>query len=380
MSGTIRLGLIGCGGIALANHLPASAYCTDVKWTAVCDPDPGALERGVRATGAKVALNDYQELIARDDIDALIIAAPNVVHGPCAIAAAKSGKHVLCEKPLAMSVDEAIEMTQVAREANVRNMVAFTYRFVPAMRYMVSLVEQGFIGRPYNFRSRRMQDWGKRNLGWRQVKELAATGELGDMLSHRIDFAHLLAGPIDEVVADTSQFHDEREGAVSELEDWVGALVRFDSGASGVLESAKVATGQGEGGKSPDICEFVGEDGALVYELGAPNQVKVGHPGRARYDTQEVPREFLVYRDSPRDPRDGDPVQTFRFDQLYEFISAIRDERDTWPNFGDGVCAQAVMDAMLLSASSRQWEAVDYRIDACDPTTKRSGTTELSAS
>ena len=91
---------------------------------------------------------------------------------------------------------EAVKMLHAAEKAGVRHMTAFTYRFVPAMRYMAHLVKSGFIGRPYHFRSCRLQDWGTRAVGWRQVAELAGSGELGDMLSHRIDYAHLLVGPI----------------------------------------------------------------------------------------------------------------------------------------------------------------------------------------
>src|SRR6185295_11106611 len=110
---------------------------------------------------------------------------------------------------------------------------------VPAMRYLAHLAKRGELGQPYHYRSCRLQDWGTRSLGWRQVKKLAGTGELGDMLSHRIDFAHLLIGPMQRLVANTKIFHTDRQGSVSDLDDWVAILAEFRSGATGVLESSK---------------------------------------------------------------------------------------------------------------------------------------------
>src|SRR5689334_13583616 len=142
-------------------------------------------------------------------------------------------------------------MATAAEKAGVRHMTAFTYRFVPAMNYMSHLVKSGFIGEPYHFRSCRLQDWGDRNVGWRQIAKLAGSGELGDMLSHRIDYAHLLLGPIQRIVADIRRFLDTREGQPSDLEDWVTILAEFSGNrATGVLESSKLATGRGEGGRS----------------------------------------------------------------------------------------------------------------------------------
>src|SRR5206468_4591107 len=183
---------------------------------------------------------DDKETVQRDDVQAVIIATPNFTHAPIAQAAIAAGKHVLCEKPLAMNYTEAMAMYQASERANVRHMTAFTYRFVPAMRYLAHLVKRGDLGQPYHYRCCRLQDWGTRNLGWRQVKKLAGTGELGDMLSHRIDFAHLLVGPMKRLVANLKQWHPVRGGAPNDLDDWAAILAEFQSGATGVLESSKL--------------------------------------------------------------------------------------------------------------------------------------------
>jgi predicted dehydrogenase len=353
---SIGLALIGCGGIALANHLPGFALCGEqARVVALCDSDPVVLERASARAGVSAAFTDFRRALDHPAVNAVVIATPNASHAPIALAAVAAGKHVLCEKPLAMSHAEALGMLRAAESAGVRHMTAFTYRFVPAMRYMAHLVAAGAIGRPYHFRANRFQDWGSRALGWRQVKALAGSGELGDMLSHRIDFAHILVGDIRRLVADTRRFVDDRGGQPSELEDWVAMLAEFASGATGVLESTKLATGRGEGGTSRDYCEVNGDSGTLVYLLERPNEIQIGKRGESGLRTVAVPKEFLKLPGSPRDPGAGDPLVTFRYDQDVEFVHAIVEQRPCRPSFADGVNVQAVMDAALESARDRRW-------------------------
>ncbi len=355
---TIGIALIGTGGIALANHLPGIALCPEARVVALCDAHPGALERAKAATGVSVATTDYREILTRDDVHAVIICTPNDVHAPLSIAAAKAGKHVLCEKPLAMDLAESRAMLAAAEAAKVRHMTAFTYRFVPAMVYMTHLVRSGALGTPWHFRAQRFQDWGRRNLGWRQIKAHAATGELGDMLSHRIDFGFLLAGRLARVVAQTRKLVSHREGVPSELDDWVGMLGEFASGTTGVWESTKLATGRGEGGRSHDVCEVNGSEGTAVYEQGRPHEILIGRAGGRELRREPVPREFQTWPGSSRDPAVGDPITTFRYDQDVEFIHAIRDGRPCFSSFVDGVRTQAAMEAVLLSERTGRWEDV----------------------
>lgn len=356
----INIAIIGAGGIALSNHMPGLGLCPDVKVTAVCDSDPATLERAKMSTGASIAETEWSEIVKRDDIHAVIICTPNHVHGPISIGAALSGKHVLCEKPISMSTAEACEMWRMAEMSCVRHMTAFTYRFVPAMRYMTHLVSQGAIGNPHHFRVHRFQDWGVRPLGWRQLKRFAATGEMGDMLSHRIDYAHLLVGPIARLVAQTKLLVNERGGRPADVEDWVALLADFNQGSTGVMESSKLATGCGEGKDSPDRCEVNGADGTLVYQLAKPNEVLRASKHDKGLTTEQVPPEFLTFPGSPRDPRQGDPGVVFRYDQNIEFIRAIREQRPCVPSFAEGCAAQAVMDAALTSTAESRWVDVSY--------------------
>ncbi|MDP6795029.1 MAG: Gfo/Idh/MocA family oxidoreductase [Verrucomicrobiota bacterium] len=357
---TIGVGIIGCGGIALQNHLPGIELCPDTQLLGLCDSSAEVLERAVQQTGVTVSTQDYNELVRRDDIHAVIIATPNATHAPMAIAAASNGKHVLCEKPLGLDQAETLDMLRCARENGVRHMTAFTYRFVPAMRYMKYLVESGGIGQPYHIRTCRLQDWGDRNLGWRQLSHMAGSGELGDMLSHRLDYAHFLIGDMKRLTADIRRFIDDRQGQASDLEDWVTVMAEFENQATGVLESSKLATGRGEGARSQDYCEINGSEATMVFQLANPNQFQIARRGQAGLETIDVPSEFLVWPGTSRDPSQGDPGINFRWDQDFEFIDAIRNQRECDPSFLQGARVQAVMDLALQAAVDKTWLDVQY--------------------
>ena len=353
--GTLNFGVVGCGGVTLQNHLPGLALCPEVKVVALCDADAATLERARQQTGVPVTRTRHEDIVKRDDVHAVIIATPNVTHRSIALDAIAHGKHVLCEKPLALSYADAQAMADAADRAGVRHMTAFTYRFVPAMRYLAHLVERGDLGQPYHYRSCRLQDWGTRNLGWRQVKRFAGTGELGDMLSHRIDFAHLLVGPMKRLVAGLKQWHPVRGGQANELDDWAALLAEFQSGATGVLESSKLATGRNESWRSLDYAEINGSERTFVFITGEWNKLQTGKAGGPGMETITIPEEFWKLPGAPRDARQGDPLVTFRYDQAWEFVDAIRNQRPCVPSFHDGARAQAVMDAAVESAATRRW-------------------------
>ena len=333
--------------------------CGGARLTALCDANAQTLERAQTQTGVGVGSTDFQEVVVREDVDAVIIATPNLFHGPIAQAAIAAGKHVLCEKPIAMDYQEAKAMAEAADQAGLRHMTAFTYRFVPAMRYLSHLVQDGFLGDPYHFRCCRLQDWGNRDLGWRQEARLAGTGEPGDMLSHRIDFSHLLLGPMTRLCAHLKQFVADREGHASNLDDWSSILADFKSGATGVLESSKLATGRNESWKSQDYLELNGSQGSVVFLTGHWDELQLGKPGGDGLETVKIPKEFWTWPGSPRDPQQGDPLVTFRYDQAFEFLEAIRQQRDCTPSFWDGARALQVMDAAVVSSNEARWVHLD---------------------
>jgi predicted dehydrogenase len=356
--GPLNIAIIGCGGITIQNHLPGFAICPGVKVVAVCDTDEAKLSQARAQSGASIVSANYADIVKREDIHAVVIATPNVTHAPIALEAIRHGKHVLCEKPLAMNYAEAEQMAHAANRSGVRHMTALTYRFVPAMRYLAHLVQRGDLGEPYHYRSCRLQDWGTRNLGWRQLKALAGSGELGDMLSHRIDFAHLLMGPMSRLVANAKQWHPVRGGAVNDLDDWVALLAEFESGATGVLESSKLASGRNESWRSLDFVEINGRERSFVFTTADWNKLQTGKADGPGLETIDVPPEFWKTPGSPRESRSGDPLVTFRYDQAWEFVDAIRSNRPCTPSFDEGARVQAVMDAAMRSVEGTKWVEV----------------------
>lgn len=354
--------IVGTGNIAMANHLPGIALSGKAKVVALCDSDPRVLEGASRQTGVARIYSDFEEALKDPQVDAVIIATPNIVHPPAVLAAAKLNKHVMSEKPLALDAKTAIAMYHAAEAAGIVHMTAFTYRFVPAMRYTEHLVKSGAIGRPLHFRAQRFQDWQTRDLGWRQVKKLAGTGELGDMLSHRIDYAHLVLGHFKRLVADLRTFTPMRDGAPNDTDDWVALIAAFDGDTTGVLESTKLAVGRGEGYGGRDDVEINGTEGTIVYSTQSPLELRIGRKGASDLETVKVPMSFQVWPGSPRDPRQGDPRVTFRYDQGVEFINAIVEKRPARPSLLAGVEAQIVIDAAMRSHTERRWVDVDYSI------------------
>jgi predicted dehydrogenase len=355
----VRVALIGSGGIAVQNHIPGIRLHPEGEVVALCDTNAQALGGASAASGISRTTTDYASIVAADDIDAVVIATPNHVHAPIALAAMAAGKHVLCEKPLGMNGQETEAMALAAERAGVVNMTAFTYRFIPAIRWMQQLLAEETLGTLYHLRIRRLQDWGDAALGWRQQRDLAGSGELGDMLAHRIDYVHYLVGPLTRVVAHTRQCLAERrrpDGTIapSDVEDWVAVIGEVANGPTAVLESSKMAIGRGTGAQGEDYVEINGSRGTLVYRLERPHELLIGRPG-GLLEASQVPTELLTVAGSPRDPHHGDPLQGFRYDQGFEFVQAIVEGRRASPDFRDGSRAQRVMDAIIASVERQAW-------------------------
>jgi predicted dehydrogenase len=355
----VRVGLIGVGGICGFVHHPGLERIAGVEIAALSDPNPALLAQRQREWEVDHIYTDAAQMLAEVKPDAVVIATPNNVHKELIFQALDAGCHILCEKPLGMNYAETLEIYERAKRANSRTMMAFTYRFVPAMNYIRHLIRAGELGEIRHARFQRLQDWGEFAIGWRQYKAAAGSGELGDMGIHRIDFAQDLLGPITAVTAAARQLaerdrtKDDQPVPRQDVEDWVAWIAEFKSGATGVFEMGKLTKGQGPKGDH-DLAEFNGTKASAAYRLHAPHEILLG--GRQEpYRVVPVPPEFLKRPGSPRNPAEGDPNQIFRFDQAWEFISAIREGRDPVPSFYEGVRAQAVADSILQAVAERRW-------------------------
>ncbi|WP_435018763.1 Gfo/Idh/MocA family protein [Tundrisphaera sp. TA3] len=359
-NGKVRVAIIGAGAVSDYHHVPALALDPRAELVAACDADASLLERRKAEWGISKVSTDPEVICADPEVDAVIIATPNFTHLPIAVAAAQHGKHMMCEKPLGVNKGEVREMYEAARDAKVVHMTAFTYRFAPSMLYLRHLVKSGALGTPRHFRSQRFLDWPETSWGWRQYKDKAGAGDLYDMTIHRIDFALDLLGPIERICGAVARFAprtetpDGRTVPPSEVDDWSSLIGEFKSGAVGVWEGTTLAKGYGRDGFGHEWAEINGSEGSAVYRLHEPNTILVGKTGQDLAPVP-VPVEYLKPAGSPRDPSQGKPATVFRYDLMWEFVSAILEGRPAVPSFYDGLNAQIIADAVLESYEKRTW-------------------------
>lgn len=356
----VKIGIIGAGAVSDYHHVPGIRLDPRAKLVAVCDASPALAEQRRKEWGIDNVTTNYEEICSDPNVDAVIIATPNFTHRPISLAASRNGKHVMCEKPLGLNAGEVRDMYYGAREAGVVHMTAFTYRFAPSMRYMRHLAHSGQLGSLRHFRSQRFLDWPETAWGWRQYKDKAGAGDLFDMTIHRIDFAIDLLGPVSRVTGAVARFvprdrtADGKSCPPSEVDDWSGLIGEFESGAVGVWEGTTLAKGYGFNGFGHEWAEINGSEQSAVYRLHEPNKLWLGRTGHDLAPV-DVPAEFLKPADSPRDPSQGAPATVFRYDLVWEFVSAIVEGRDAVPSYFDGLRAQVIADAVLKSHEQRTW-------------------------
>jgi len=223
---------------------------------------------------------DWREMLNDDNIHVFDNGGPNNMHAEPTIAAAQAGKHVFCEKPLARNAEEAQTMLQAVEKAGVQNMVAFNYRFVPALALARQLIQEGRLGRIYHFRAIYLQEWimdPQFERVWRLTKEVSGSGALGDLGSHIIDLARYLVGEPTKVMGMAKTFITERPlpdgsgmGKV-DVDDAFTALLEFDNGAMGTLEATRFAKGR----RNHQIIEINGEKGSIHFNLERLNELNV---------------------------------------------------------------------------------------------------------
>lgn len=360
MSKKVRIAIIGAGAVADYHHVPGIRLDPRAELAAICDPNLELLEKRAKEWGVTRRTPRYEEIATDPDIDAVIICTPNFTHLDITLACLRGGKHVMCEKPLGLNFEESARMYREARDRGLRHMTAFTYRFAPSMRYLKHLVASGALGQPRHFRSQRFLDWPETSWSWRQYKKLAGAGDLFDMTIHRIDFAQDLMGRMTQICGAVAQYAkrdrnpDGTPCAPSEVDDWSALICQFERGGVGVLEGSTLMKGYYNEGVGHDWGEVNGSEGTAVYQLKEPNTVLLGKHGQSLHKV-EVPPEYLAPSGSPRDPSQGLPSTVFRYDLVYELVSAIVEKRDAIPGFDDGALAQAVADAVLESFEKRTW-------------------------
>jgi predicted dehydrogenase len=368
MNNKVRIAIIGAGAVSDYHHVPGIRIDPRAELVAACDPNEELLRKRRAEWGPIRTTTDFGAIAADSDVDAVIIATPNDTHLPIALACIEAGQHVMCEKPLGLDFAEARRMYRAARDKGVRHMTAFTYRFAPSMRYLKRLIDSGSLGTPRHFRSQRFLDLPETSWGWRQSKKRAGAGDLFDMTIHRIDFAQDLMGPIESLCGAVAQFArrdrtaDGSRCEPSDVDDWSALIGRFASGAVGVWEGSTLMKGHYNDGFGFEWAEVNGSEGSAVYRLTEPNTILIGRHDQS-LKQEPVPSEFLVPKGSPRKPNDGVPSTVFRYDLVWEFVSAIVETRDAVPGFDAGAKAQLVADTVLESFEQQAWLRIHSELE-----------------
>ena len=338
------------------------------RLVAICGRTEEAVAEAARRYGFETYYTDWKKLIADERIEIVDNCLPNNMHAEPCIAAAEAGKNVLCEKPLAATLEDARAAYEAVEKAGVKNMVAFNYRFVPAIRLAKKLIDEGFIGKILQYRAVYLQEWimdPNFPLVWRLRKSVAGSGALGDLGAHIIDLARFLVGEIKSVCGMMETFikerplpeNPEKKGKV-DVDDAFIAMVRFKNGAIGSLEASRFCAGR----KNYQRVEIHGTEGSIVFNLERLNELEV----YSRRDPEDRMgfRNILVTETVHPFMEHWWPhghiigwEHTF-VHEIYHFIDCIVNDKPVAPmaaTFYDGLKCQEVLNAIEESSQKGRW-------------------------
>ncbi len=375
----LNIGIVGYGfmGRTHANAYKQVSQFFDLPYQpvlkAACGRDEAKVKAYAQNWGFETVETDWKALINRSDIDAIDICTPNDSHAEIAIAAAKAGKMVLCEKPLSLDGPQGEEMVKIIEECKVPNTVWYNYRRVPAVTLAKQIIDRGDLGRVFHYRANFLQDWtisadlpqGGAGL-WRLDAKAAGSGVTGDLLAHCIDTAIWLNGRITEVSAMTETFIKERKHSLSgqveevKIDDACAFLARFENGSLAIFESTRYARGH----KALYTLEINGENASLAWDLHDLHRLKV-----FQHSDESIVRGWrsvhVTDGDQPYMKNWWVPGLQIGYaesfvHQVADFLKALGEGKPCHPTFRDALETQYVCDAVLKSARTRAWEKVKH--------------------
>ena len=342
---------------------------------AIAGRNEDAVAEAARRYGYQKYYTDWRDMIADPDVQLFDNGGPNDAHAEPSISAAEAGKHVFCEKPLARTAEEAKTMWDAVEKAGVKNMVAFNYRFVPAIRQIRNLIDNGALGQIYHWRAVYLQEWIMPHYGtpkiWRLDKEAAGSGAIGDLGAHIIDLAHYLVGDLKSLKAYTKTFIGERPmpddpnkmGTV-DVDDAFVAACEFENGALGTFESTRFAAGR----KNYNSFEINAEKASIRFNLERMNEFDIFWVGTEPQETQGWTNVLATEGYHPWWENwwpHGHIIgweHTF-VHELTHFLDAIVNDAEVAPHgatFEDGYKAAVVADAIVESADGGSQVDVTY--------------------
>lgn len=370
----IKIGLIGYGGIgrvhaaayrAIPFHYGLPADSIEIAGVATTRRETAA--RAAAEIGCDFFTDDYRELLARADIDAVDICTPNNSHYEIVLAAAAAGKHIYCEKPLAMNALEAASMTQAVDAAGLKAQVTFNFRFFPAVMRARQLIDEGFLGRIFSFRGRYHRSSyidSDKPMSWRLERAVTGGGALFDLGSHILDLLYYVLGEFDSVHGTLDTLITERprakgsaEMAPVDVDDIALLHARLRDGTLGTVEISRMGTGA-----TNDLTfEIFGDRGAIRFDLNEPGWLHV-YDARAAESPLGGERGFRKIEAVSRYAGQRAPDWTMTPDFMrahaecqYQFIRSIWNDTAPSPSFADGAHIQQVMAAAELSSKEGKW-------------------------
>ncbi|HEY3863108.1 MAG TPA: Gfo/Idh/MocA family oxidoreductase [Verrucomicrobiae bacterium] len=373
----LNIGLIGCGfmGRTHSNAFSKVNHFFDLDYKPVLKAVCARNKDTARAFAAKWDFEsfetDWRKMVEREDIDLIDIASPNDTHAEIALAAAKAGKMIMCEKPLSMDGPQGKIMAAAIEKAKVPNMVWYNYRRVPAVTLAKQLIDEGRLGRIFHYRAKFLQDWtispelpqGGAGL-WRLDVKVAGSGVTGDLLAHCIDTALWLNGRIDRVNAMTETFIKERKhnltGKVQSvgIDDACAFLARFENGSLATFESTRYARGH----KALYTFEINGEHASIAWDLHDLHRLQYfdhRDEGRVRgWRSVHVTDGDQPYMKNWWVPGLQIGYEHTFIHQVADFLEGLSKGRPASPTFRDALETQYVCDAVLKSARTQKWEKV----------------------
>jgi predicted dehydrogenase len=373
----LNIGMVGYGfmGRAHSNAWRRVSNFFDTGYEpvlkAVAARDKAKAQAFAKMWGYESVETDWRKLVERKDIDAIDVCVPNDLHAEIAIAAAKAGKMILCEKPLARTAKEALPMVRAVEKAGVANTVWYNYRRIPAVSLIKQIVAEGKLGKIFHYRANFLQDWTispdvpQGGAGtWRLDVDAAGSGVTGDLLAHCIDTAIWINGSIQRVSAMTETFVKERMHAVTKKREKVGiddaaaVLCRYENGSTGTFESTRYARGH----KALYTLEINGERGSFFWDLHDLNRVKWfdhSKEGRLRGWTDVL----VTDGEHPYLGKWWVPGLIIGYEhsfvhQAADFLDSLKTGRPCSPTFREALETNAVCDAILKSAKTERWVTV----------------------
>ena len=385
MKDTLNVGLVGYKfmGKAHSNAFQRIGMFFDpsinINMKAICGRDEASVRQSAEKFGWEGYETSWEKLIAREDIDIIDITTPSNAHKEIAIAAANAGKHIFCEKPLALTLKDAREMLKAAEANKIKHQIGFNYRFAPAIQLAKKLIDEGKLGTIFHFRGFYLQDFiidPEFPLIWRLDKNVAGSGSLGDLGAHVVDMARFLVGDFDKVMGMSKTFIKERpivekmtglsgkaqenaaKGQVT-VDDATLFLAEFKNGALGSVEATRFANGH----KNDMSFEINGSKGSIKFEVERINELQYfnasDEEGTQGFRVIQVTEAIHPYAYAWWPAGHVLGYEHTFVHEFYEFVEAIAKDKTPSPNFNDGVKCSQVLEAVDTSIEEKQWIDVD---------------------